>query len=289
LSVTNLRIAFPAGSLPLGGADEASALLLLEALFGLSDLPAYDAELFEEHAIRGMATLVRADYATACLVRESIARARKLRADAGLPTDLGFRREAVRVAGRVFESLAGCTVRGEGPLVDRLVREGAVRAEVSPASIVVTGGPDDVSAAAAVGPVSASPVDTVAFEFGSPVPTARYRFGRAELDALSRRAIAAAYPKDFRDRLKREAVESVRAVRARLAVDAGFSAAAALTAIQTGTADAQGEGRGRFESIAAATFLAGADGGRSRLVSDFLAEVAAFRKIAPARRAGGKG
>jgi hypothetical protein len=292
LTVTNLRISFPAGDLPFETVDERAALAILEALFGLSDLPAYDAEIFEEAAIRGMAALVTEDYAAACLVRESILRARIIRSEARLPADLGYRREAIRVAGRVFDKLAGCTVRGEGPLVERLVRDGAVRAEVTPAAIVVTGARRE-NAAPAPGleartvPAPEDQADTLAFELGASVPTARYRFSGAELDAFTRRALATTYPRTFREMLKKGSAEAVRAVRTRMDEDPARSAAAALASIQAGAPDARGDGHERFDAIATASFLSGGGADRSRLVSDFLSEVAAFRKFVPARRQAG--
>lgn len=76
---------------------------------------------------RGLDALTR-DYAEARLIEQSLAIVRRIRQEHSIPADLGYVREAVRIALKIFGNLRGKTIVGNGPIADALLALGATRA-----------------------------------------------------------------------------------------------------------------------------------------------------------------
>lgn len=173
----------------------------------------YDAQLMAEAAAGAAERLMDSDVPRALLIRGALHATRTLRDQLRLPHNLGYRREAVRLATKIFDEIKGRRVLGHGPIVDALAAAGAVRIDAAAA-------PDGAALAIDIAVVRVEssqtlPPVTLAFEFGATCPHAAYRFSASDLVLAVRREMGQLYPKDMKEHVlkaARELAESLRAM-----------------------------------------------------------------------------
>lgn len=255
--------------------DATTARRIIEGLLGLDHAPAYDAGLLREATAARVEALAASDVRRALLVRAAVRAADALARELALPPDIGYRREAVRLAGKVFESLVGRRVRGSGPLVAALLAAGARPPAGTEADIVVVTAPED----------DPTPT-TLAFELEGRAPAADYRFSAADLDAACRGEMRRLHPRDIANRVREAAEEAARQASGpppRLEDLAPLVERIqdGVRAKYSGHAPSERLFREIIESRLAA---AAADPDEARLIGEFLREAAAARHGRRSRR-----
>jgi len=103
---------------------------------GLDGEPYYDAVLREKETIQKGLNALPHNYAEARLIEQSLTTVRLIREKHSIPPDLGYVRETVRIALKIFGELRGKKIDGSGPIVDALLARGAVLATDVPDLIV---------------------------------------------------------------------------------------------------------------------------------------------------------
>lgn len=111
------------------------------------------------------------DFSAAQMMQRAILIAREIRLEHSIP-HLGYVREAVRLASKVFSSIEGKKVDGTGPIVAALVRHGAVRSAAQPDISVLDG-------------------DELLVRIG------KYRFSGSDLDSMVSMEMKRAYPENL--------------------------------------------------------------------------------------------
>lgn len=156
-------------------------------LLGLDDTPYFDAGLREKELIQRALAALPGDYATARFIEQALAAARRVREEHSIPPDLGYVREAIRIASKIFGTIHGKTIAGTGPIADALLAHGAIR-------------PADADAA--------QTCDLIISE--TEMRFRQYTFTMDDLDRQTREKIRKYYPADiFKDTFSGQLVENV--------------------------------------------------------------------------------
>ncbi len=254
--------------------DDATAIRIIEGLLGCDHAPGYDAELARAACANVLADLAERDLARALFVRSAARAAAQIAQELRLPADLGYRREAVKLAGKIFDSLAGRRVKGQGPLVAALLAAGARPPAGSDADILVVTEGDEAGAA------------TLAFELHGVAPGAAYRFALSDLDAACRRERDRLYPRDLATRIRTAAAAA--AAGALAPAPPLESLVPLVDEIRSGVRSKYADHAPSEELFAELVSRrlrdAAASPGEAKLIGEFLRDVAAARRGGRARR-----
>lgn len=254
--------------------DAETARRILEGLLGLDHAPGFDAELMRGATAETVEALMERDLERALFVRAAARAAEDLRRAFRLPAEIGYRREAVKLARKIFEDLTGRRVRGTGPLVSALLAAGARPAAGTDAEILVVADGEDA------GPAS------LAFEVGGRAPQAAYRFTSGDLDAASLRETVRLLPRDATARI-REAAEEV-ARRALGPAPAPGDLEPLIREIRDGVrpkyADHEPSEQLFARLVSERLQVAASDPAEARLLGEFLGEIASAKRGNRSRR-----
>lgn len=251
-----------------------TARRILEGLLGLDHAPGFDAELARGAAAEAVEDLMGRDLERALFVRSAARAAEDLRRAFRMPHDIGYRREAVKLARKIFEDLTGRRVRGAGPIVSALLAAGARPATGMDAEILVVTDADDAASA------------SLAFEIEGRAPNAAYRFTRADLDAASFRETARLLPRDAPARIGEAAAEVAR--RALGPAPAPGELEPLIHEIRDGVrpkyADHEPSEQLFARLVSERLKVAASDPAEARLLGEFLGEIASAKRGNRSRR-----
>lgn len=228
---------FPSAPFLANPRSAASIEPVLRWLFGLDEPTAFDLELRDAAARAAGCAWVEEQYDAAVVLREILNAARSFRNSLAIPQDLGYRREGMLLAGKVFASVAGRTVHGDHPLADRLRAVGAISGSGTRVDILV------------VGDSSPSPDADVAFLVGTgSYSGARYVFTMEDMDRLTRNEMKRRYPADMAQLLQKESTRLSKSMEAASDADVEASLGRVLAAVEAGLASQydNADARGAF-------------------------------------------
>lgn len=251
----------------------ARARAMMERYLGLGVSGYFDAAVEERRAAEQAAELIATNYAAAVFVRETIRAARRIRTDHSLPKDLGWPREALRVARKIFGELRGRVIGGRHPLTGSFLEAGCLEAVDVRPDIVVASAPEDGARRC-----------EVAFELGTECADARYRFAAEDLERMMREEMKRSYPRNLEQVIALEADRVMRRVDAELSGTPRMEITRTLEELQRGIATKYDDAPSlKLLADKISDSLAGFRPDELRMIRDFLEDCVATKVVGAVR------
>ncbi len=246
---------------------------LLKRFLGIGVTGYFDAPSAEADAAALAAELIPKDYAGAVALREAIRSARRIRKDQGLPRDLGWPREALRVARKIFGELRGRIVGGSHGMTRHFLEAGCLDATDLRSDIAVIGEPADTERSC-----------EIAFELSGTCAQAHYRFSAGDLERMMREEMKRSYPAALETLVGLEAERIRKRVETVLGGDPGVESGRTLEELQRGIASKYNdESSLRFLADRMKESISPLPVNELRMIRDFLEDCVAW-KVASASR-----